>query len=283
MKRLTLLLFLFTLPAIRAAELPSIAVVDFTSDARLVWASDWRAAWTTCTHGLPDLISDALVNSKRFDVYEREKLSSIMREQGLQSSGFADPQTVVALGKLAGIHYILTGSIIDYGREVRDFTGFGVQTRTTFYRLKAGIKIIDVKTGKVLFSRTEGIESPVTESQHSHSSDSTMDSRLAEEVGNRLVKALLEDDQFKGPGGAAAKLVAVKVTSVPENADVEVDGVFYGNAGGEVKLPEGLHLVTISLPGHEQWSKKVQVRDGLSINAALTKKTTERIEIETKP
>ena len=283
MKRLAFILFMLSLSAVRGGELPSIAVVDFTSDARIVWASDWRTALTTWTHGLPELISDALVNSHRFDVYEREKLNSIMREQGLQASGFADPQTVVALGKLAGIQYILTGSIIEDGREVRDFTGFGVQTRTTFYRMKAGIKVIDVKTGKVLFSRNEGVESPVTESQSSRVSDTTMDSRLAEEVANRLVRALLDDEQFKGPKESAAALLPVKVSSTPDRADVEVDGVFYGNAGSDIKLPAGLHLVTISLPGYEKWSKKVNVQEGLSINATLSKKVNERIEIETKP
>ena len=74
MKRLALFFFLTGLLSVRAADLPSIAVADFTSD-------QWR---TTLTHGLPDIISDALVNSGRFDVYEREKLNTVMREQGLQ-------------------------------------------------------------------------------------------------------------------------------------------------------------------------------------------------------
>ncbi len=278
MKRLTLLLFMLNVVAVRGAELPSIAVADFTSETRADW--EW---WKGLTHGLPDMISDALVNSHRFDVYEREKLTTIMREQGFQASGFADPQTAVALGKVAGVHYILTGKILDYGREVRDFTGYGVHTRTSFYRLKAGIKVIDVQTGKVLFSRNDGAEEQVAESSGMNSFDTTMASKLAEEVSAKLMKALLDDEQFKGQKDSATALLPVKVSSVPDHADVEVDGVFYGNAGGEIKLPTGLHLITVSLPGYEKWSKKVQVQDGLSINATLTKKVTERIEIETKP
>ena len=101
MKRLTVILLLLGLAVARGEELPSVAVADFTSDQH-----------TTLTHGLPDMIADALVNSKRFDVYEREKLNTIMREQNFQASGFADPQTAVSLGKVAGVHYIVTGQIL---------------------------------------------------------------------------------------------------------------------------------------------------------------------------
>jgi len=120
------------------------------------------------------MISDALVNSKRFDVYEREKLNTIMKEQSFQASGFTDPQSAVALGKMAGVHYILTGKILDYGREVRDFAGYGVHTRTSFYKLKAGMKIMDVQTGKLLFSRNDGAEEQVSESSGMNSFDTTM-------------------------------------------------------------------------------------------------------------
>jgi curli biogenesis system outer membrane secretion channel CsgG len=228
------------------------------------------------------MISDGLVNSRRFDVYEREKLNTIMKEQSFQASGFTDPQTVVALGKMAGVHYILTGKILDCGREVRDFTGYGVHTRTSFYRLKAAIKIMDIRTGKLLFSRNDGAEEQVSESSGMNTVDTTMASKLAQEVSDKMIKALLDEDQFKPKDQAAtaAALIPVKITSTPDHADVEVDGVFYGNAGSDIKLPSGLHLIVVTLPGYETWSKKVQVREGLSFNAALTKKVDVRIDVE---
>jgi curli biogenesis system outer membrane secretion channel CsgG len=278
MKKLIFAFLLLGLPAVRATDLPSIAVADFTSDVHADW--QW---WKDLTHGMPDMLSDALVNSRRFDVYEREKLNTIMKEQSFQASGFSDPQTAVALGKVAGVHYILTGKILDCGREVRDFTGYGVHTRTSFYRLKAGIKIVDVQTGKVLFSRNDGAEEQVAESSAMNSFDTTMSSKLAQEVSDNLTKALLDDDTFKAKGdAAAAAMIPVKVTSTPDHADVEVDGVFYGNAGSEIKIPSGLHLINVSLPGYEVWSKKVLVRDGLTFDVTLAKKVDKRIEINTE-
>jgi curli biogenesis system outer membrane secretion channel CsgG len=278
MKKLVFVFLLLGLPSVRAGDLPSIAVADFTSDVHTDW--QW---WKDLTHGLPDMLADGLVNSKRFDVYERDKLNTIMKEQSFQASGFADPQTAVALGKVAGVRYILTGKIIDYGREVRDFTGYGVHTRTSFYRLKAGIRIVDVQTGKVLFSRNDGAEEQVAESSSMNSFDTTMASKLAQEVSDKLIKAVLSDDSFKGKDDSAtAALLPVKVTSTPDHADVEVDGVFYGNAGSEIKMPSGLHVINVSLPGYEVWSKKVLVRDGLSFEVTLTKKVDKRIEINTE-
>src|SRR5258708_18649761 len=101
MKRVTVILLMLCLSAARGEGLPSIAVADFTSDQR-----------TTLTHGLPDMVADALVNSKRFDVYERGKLDTIMKEHCFQVCGSADPQTAVALGKGAGGRYSLTGPIL---------------------------------------------------------------------------------------------------------------------------------------------------------------------------
>lgn len=272
MRNLALLALVLILPTLHAAESPSIAVADFTCDK-----------YTTWTRGLPDLLAEGLVNSKRFDVFERDKLATIMKEQGLQSSGFADPQTTVELGKLAGVHYILTGKIIDFGHETKSFTGYGVSTRTTIYRLTANIKVVDVKTGKLVLAKTDSAEEKVSESSGMRDVDTTMDSKLAEQVSGKLVQAILSDDSFKAAGDAAPSLVPVKITSSPDKADVEVDGVFYGNAGGELKLPSGLHLITVSLTGHEPWSKKVMVKEGLSFDVALTRKADVRIEVQKKP
>lgn len=272
MKRLTCLVFLFSCTLLHAGDRPSIAVADFTADRQNA----------KLAQSLPDLVADALINSKRFDVYERTKLATLQREQNLQTSGTTDADSAVALGKVAGVRYILTGQVLDSGQETRDFVGYGVQTRTTFYRLKAAIKVIDTQTGKVLFSKKDGAEQRLDAGRSMNASDSTLDTKLAETVAEKLVKALVDDDAFGAPPEPTpvATLVPVAITSVPDKADVEVDGVFYGNAGTEIKMPTGLHIVTVTLPGYEPWTKKVMIRDGLTLNAALVKKVDRRIEIQ---
>jgi len=115
------------------------------------------------------------------DVYSREDLAKIMKEQKFQQSGLADENTLVQVGKLAGVKYILTGSIdsvtqkyvdledknknqnqnqgggiagllvnaaIDAGKSA--MSGMKITTKVTF-------KVISVETGKIIFSaNTEG-------------------------------------------------------------------------------------------------------------------------------
>jgi len=114
------------------------------------------------------------------DVYSRTDLDKVMQEQNLQQSGLVDENTIVQVGKLAGVKYIITGSIDsvtqkydDYDKaaqaatnaknenQQQDVTGklldsvinFGasamsgmkITTRVTF-------KVIDVQTGKIVAS-----------------------------------------------------------------------------------------------------------------------------------
>ena len=83
--------------------------------------------------------------------------------------------------------------------------------------------------------------------------------------------------------------VAVVVTSEPEGADVEVDGIHYGSAGQQLTLTPGLHSCVDSLPGYTPWTKKVMVQSASSdavsdpvfkLRARLLKEVTARTESE---
>lgn len=254
---------------------PSIAAADFTSAPQ-------THADQVLTRTLPDLVSRGLVRSGRFDVYEREKLNTILREQSFQVSGFADSKTAVAMGKLAGVRYILTGQIIDNGAKTQTFSGYGMSTRTTFYNLAVSIKIVDVETGRNLLDEMR--EAKMDDVTESRVDASTIRMHLAENVATNLVQAVLESRVFKPAEATGEKLVAVKFTSEPEKADVDIDGVFYGNTGGAIKIPSGLHQITISLSGYDKWSKKVQISSELPpIHVKLARVAETRIEVQSKP
>ncbi|MDQ8186723.1 CsgG/HfaB family protein [Pelagicoccus sp. SDUM812002] len=255
----------FALPSI--ADDPRIAVVDFSSEST-----------TGLSYGLPDQIAEDLVNTGKYEVYERSKLNTLLQEQDFQESGFANPDSAIAFGKLSGVDYIITGQIADFGQETRNFSGYGVSSRTTFYRLKAGLKVVDATTGRIVFSRSATAEESVVEGRSSRVSDSTVDVRLVEILSAELVAALQEKDPFKSKRKDG--LVSLEVLSEPANADVEVDGVFYGNAGSAFEVSEGLHTIKVSLPGFEVWEKKVMVREGMTFKATLSRKVDARIEVD---
>ena len=75
-------------------------------------------------------------------------------------------------------------------------------------------------------------------------------------------------------------MVKVNISSSPNEADIEVNGVFYGNAGEQIEIPQGIQNIKISLPGYKVWEKKVFVREGLTIKATLMEKKDIKIEID---
>ena len=66
--------------------------------------------------GASDMLITALFKTKKYRVYERNKLKSIMKEQKLQMSGAVDMSTAVQIGKLVGAKYIVTD--LDCGNRI---------------------------------------------------------------------------------------------------------------------------------------------------------------------
>lgn len=270
MKSTPLLILPLLAVALQAAERPTIGVADFgTQYGR------------TLHRVVPNIITENLINSGQFDFYEREKLGTLIQEQGFQSSGMVDPATAVTLGRLSGIDYILTGEIVDFGRDVRNFSGYGVRTQTVDYRLEVAVRIIETETGRVVFSKTEMAEERQNQGSGTSVLDTTIDARLGREVGDRLSTAILGSRAFRTPEEKPApELAVIHITSEPANASVEIDGVFYGNAGGSFELPGGIHQIRVSLPGYAVWDKKVMVRDGADFHVPLVRSSDIRVEVE---
>lgn len=265
----TVFLSLFAFDA-QAQEPPTLAVLDFATTVNTDSASQ-----------IPALLTDALVNSGKFTVVERSRFGQIVKEQGLTSTGFVDPATAVSLGEVAGASYLLAGEVIDASKESRVFKGFGTVSKTDIYILRVGVRIIETSTGKAVFSTIKEAEEREYASADLLVDGRTVESVLAQTVSAKIMDEILQDEMFSGMGAPqAAALVRVSITSDPPDADIEVNGVFYGNAGGEMKLPEGLHLVKISLPGYEVWDKKVRIADGTRIKAMLVLENEADVSVE---
>jgi hypothetical protein len=75
-----------------------------------------------------------------------------------------------------------------------------------------------------------------------------------------------------GEGGAPAS-AKLQLGSVPDGADIEVDGSFVGNTPSDVQVTEGDHIVTVKKAGFKDWERKLKVSGGSSVhlNAELEK------------
>jgi hypothetical protein len=75
---------------------------------------------------------------------------------------------------------------------------------------------------------------------------------------------------------ATSTTAKLSVISVPDGADIEVDGSFVGNTPSDIDVPAGDHTVTLKKTGFQPWEKKLKVSSGSNVHlkAELEKSAT---------
>lgn len=69
---------------------------------------------------------------------------------------------------------------------------------------------------------------------------------------------------------APAAQAQVHVTSAPDRADIEIDGIFVGNTPSAVGVASGQHDVVVKKTGFKTWERKIAVSSGqVNVNAVL--------------
>jgi hypothetical protein len=66
----------------------------------------------------------------------------------------------------------------------------------------------------------------------------------------------------------------LNVASIPDNADIEIDGNFVGNTPSSLQLAPGDHIIVVKKTGYKGWQRKMKVAGGdVSVKAELEKDT----------
>lgn len=94
------------------------------------------------------------------------------------------------------------------------------------------------------------------------------------EKDREFVPGLANTSVVKNSEAAAAEQAGdVTVTSVPDSADVFVDGTFKGNTPSTLKLTPGKHVVKVTSAGYKDWEREIDVSAGsaVSLSAKLEK------------
>src|SRR5437899_4259911 len=111
---------------------------------------------------MSDSLEEALVNTNRFTVVDRQHMEQVMRELRLSSTDLADPRAAAKLGRVVTAGALIFGDVQNSYREQPEETRYkddkGVYH--TWYTLKgeayvrATFKIVDVSTGRLIVART---------------------------------------------------------------------------------------------------------------------------------
>lgn len=291
----TLWLTALSLPVQAAPEPATIAIIDF--EGRFGYGLRQK---------VPELLADELINTGKFVVVERSRINAVLAEQGFQTSGMVGDSSL-QIGRLLGADFLVTGAIIRAGSSTKTTRAYNVTTNMTTSVVEVSVRVISVQTGQAVFASRKSASAQSHGSQFSSGGGVSLTS-LASKVVKKIGRAMNVNPKLVKPVSAESKsapamappsammpppsmapapgvmppaqltapaptaepaMHALSIQSDPPGAEVEIDGIFYGNAGGDVKVEAGIHEVHVSLPGHSPWVKKVMVQQDMSFTARL--------------
>lgn len=135
-----------------------------------------------------DAVSEQLVKSGRFAVYERAKLKVILEEHRLPMVGIVDPSTAVQIGKFTGAQVVICGSVQTASCDTSYSTDRkGRSSQTTTGKVTLHCKVIDATDGSIWIEETtEG-----TESVSGAADSSSLLASAAREAAGRFVSRVV--------------------------------------------------------------------------------------------
>lgn len=114
--------------------------------------------------GMADQLADALIQSGKFVVIERQTLEDVVTEQDLAASGRAAQSKTAQTGKLVPAQILIKGAVTEFESETSGsstgitFSGVSLGAKKTTAHVAVVVRIIDTTTGQVLDSvRVEGL------------------------------------------------------------------------------------------------------------------------------
>ena len=102
--------------------------------------------------GMTDMLTNALFNSGRFIVLERERLEEVTAEQDRANSGRFKKETMAPKGELEGAELLIRGSVTEFEPNCKG--GSVLVAAGKVACMAINIRIVDAKTGRVVNATT---------------------------------------------------------------------------------------------------------------------------------
>ncbi|SHK37676.1 Curli production assembly/transport component CsgG [Selenomonas ruminantium] len=117
-----------------------------------------------------EFVIEALLDTGRFNLIERSELLAITEEHKLNMSGLVDQSTAVAVGRLAGVKYLIAGSVTGLsakksGMSYENSQAGSVGGKKNTVIANVTLRMIDVETGQIVCAASGTGESASTYAQ----------------------------------------------------------------------------------------------------------------------
>ena len=199
------------------AKLPRVAIIEFKAapDCWHGWRhGGWGNHMSTISNQLRDLLVTDLTQKGRgkLRMVERERLEEIRGELAFQQSGEVDTKTVLKVGKLLGVKYMVTGKVTRFaykdssvkggwlaGALVGKITGNSIasgaagdtQVGRASFTGRLDVRLIEVETGEILVTaKDEGKVADTSVMVGGTGSEIEYDQELVNKVFEPIVERL---------------------------------------------------------------------------------------------
>jgi curli biogenesis system outer membrane secretion channel CsgG len=102
--------------------------------------------------GMSDMLTNALFNTGKFIVLERERLDEVIEEQDRANSGRFKKETAAPKGQLEGAELLIRGSVTQFESKCRG--GSVILAAGSEACMAINLRIIEAKTGRVVNATT---------------------------------------------------------------------------------------------------------------------------------
>lgn len=239
---------------------------------------------------LPDVASDvatdactnALSSTHRFRILTRSTpaLKMIDGERLFLATG-GGAEATKAFQTLLELNtkYLLLGRINRFRVDETKGVAYGVRRWQVVTSVSLDLQLINVNSQEIVAGRemSSRIVTNIPEGVSSVTGIYDWESALRTAVNQSVSEfaASIQDGVLAESGREVVDKVNLKVLSTPVGADVEYDGVFYGNTPCVISVPAKPGLLSITASGYEPWEKRVVPREKMNI-APLLKKIEEK-------
>ncbi|MBN1553063.1 hypothetical protein JW979_16425 [bacterium] len=146
-----------TLPPVFAAR-PTIAVRDFTMVGKAVALGNGFSMYVWDEKQTNLLTSDfitQLVQTRKFDVVERDRMNEIIKEQDFSDTEYVSTANAIKMGQLLGADYFIFGQIelIEAQKTSKQVPYTDKVSESIFGRMVVNMRIVDTRGGKVVAAK----------------------------------------------------------------------------------------------------------------------------------
>ena len=99
-------------------------------------------------------ITDNIINTRKFDVVERQRMGSVLSEQKNAASGLTTEESAPEANKIKAAGFVLYGSVLSLGRDGSSVSLVGVSSSKDTVKVELQLRIANAESGKILSSKT---------------------------------------------------------------------------------------------------------------------------------